>query len=194
MINKKVLGDDVDKDGQFVKHQSFENHLIEMKKRCKDKHLPSQKCQNCAVVQTLSYKVKLNCPDHKPYPLGMCNKCLPPTVILGRQPFRHVDYVSFMNYKDIASFVGSWQQTGMYEQRMAWLYGYYSEDPNFKDGVRVNVEALYEPPQIGEMAGVQPLDDPKRTLADMVSEALSLERVGIIFTTLNKEKCFMTSE
>ena len=44
MINKKVLGDDVDKDGQFVKHISFENHLIEMKKRCKDKHLPSQKC------------------------------------------------------------------------------------------------------------------------------------------------------
>lgn len=37
---------------------------------------------------------------------------------------------------------------------MAYLYGYYSEDPNFKDGVRVNVEALYEPPQIGEMSGV----------------------------------------
>jgi nuclear protein localization protein 4 homolog len=34
----------------------------------------------------------------------------------------------------------------MYEQRIAWLYGYYSEDPNFKDGVRVNVEAIYEPP------------------------------------------------
>jgi nuclear protein localization family protein 4 len=34
----------------------------------------------------------------------------------------------------------------MYEQRMGWLYGYYSEDPNFPDGVRVNVEAIYEPP------------------------------------------------
>jgi len=48
----------------------------------------------------------------------------------------------------------------MYEQRMGYLYGYYSEDPNFKDGVRVNVEAIYEPPQVGEMNGVQPLDDP----------------------------------
>ena len=49
---------------------------------------------------------------------------------------------------------------------MAWLYGYYSEDPNFPDGVRVNVEALYEPPQIGEMKSVLPLEDPYRPLAD----------------------------
>lgn len=33
----------------FVKHQSFENYLIEMKKRCNDKHLPHQKCQNCSL-------------------------------------------------------------------------------------------------------------------------------------------------
>jgi nuclear protein localization family protein 4 len=76
---------------------------------------------------------------------------------------------------------------------MAYLYGYYSEDPNFKDGVRVNVEALYEPPQVGEMNGVQPLDDPKRGMADMIAESLSLERVGHVFTTLNKDKVFMTS-
>jgi nuclear protein localization protein 4 homolog len=81
----------------------------------------------------------------------------------------------------------------MYEQRMAWLYGYYSEDPNFKDGVRVNVEALYEPPQIGEMNGFQALDDPKRKMVDRIAESLSLERVGWIFTTLNKDKVFMTS-
>ena len=42
---------------------------------------------------------------------------------------------------------------------MAWLYGYYSEDPNYPEGVRVNVEAVYEPPQIGEINGVQTLDD-----------------------------------
>lgn len=27
---------------------------------------------------------------------------------------------------------------------MGWLYGYYSEDPNYPEGVRVNVEAIYE--------------------------------------------------
>jgi len=43
---------------------------------------------------------------------------------------------------------------------MAWLYGYYSEDPNYPEGVRVNIEAIYEPVQVGEINGVEPLDDP----------------------------------
>jgi nuclear protein localization family protein 4 len=77
-----------------------------------------------------------------------------------------------MNFKEISQFVGAWQQTGCYEQRMAYLYGYYSEDPNFPDGVRVNIEALYEPPQLGEMNGVTPLDDPLRSKVDMISESL----------------------
>lgn len=77
---------------------------------------------------------------------------------------------------------------------MGWLYGYYSEDPNFPDGVRVNVEAIYEPPQIGELKGVQPLEDPFRPTVDMVASALSLERVGYIFTSLNQEKTFLTGD
>ena len=77
---------------------------------------------------------------------------------------------------------------------MGWLYGYYSEDPNFPDGVRVNVEAIYEPPQIGELKGVQALEDPFRPTADMVASALSLERVGYIFTSLNQEKTFLTGD
>lgn len=56
-----------------------------------------------------SYKVNYNCPNHKPFPEGMCNKCLPPSVILNRQSYRHVDYVSFMNFNEMASFVGYWQ-------------------------------------------------------------------------------------
>jgi nuclear protein localization family protein 4 len=76
---------------------------------------------------------------------------------------------------------------------MAWLYGYYSEDPNFKDGVRVNIEAIYEPPQIGEQNGCQALEDPKRRNADRIATALSLECVGQMFTTLNKDKVFLTS-
>jgi nuclear protein localization family protein 4 len=42
---------------------------------------------------------------------------------------------------------------------MGWLYGYYSEDPNYPEGVRVNVEAIYEPPQIGEIDDVMILED-----------------------------------
>jgi nuclear protein localization protein 4 homolog len=79
------------------------------------------------------------------------------------------------------------------EQRMAWLYGYYSEDPNYPEGVRVNIEALYEPPQIGEINGVQALDDPNMAKIDMVAEALSLEKVGWIFTSINQDT-FLTSQ
>ncbi len=68
---------------------------------------------------------------------------------------------------------------------MAWLYGYYSEDPNFPEGVRVNIEALYEPKQVGEMNGVEPLEDPNQRRVDTIAEALSLERVGWIFTSIN---------
>ena len=68
---------------------------------------------------------------------------------------------------------------------MGWLYGYYSEDPNFEEGVRVNVEAIYEPPQVGDVRGVKPLDDPFRQNVDLLAESLGLERVGMIFTSLN---------
>ena len=49
---------------------------------------------------------------------------------------------------------------------MGFLYGYYSEDPNYPEGVRVNVEAIYEPPQIGEMDEVIMLDDKNLNLVD----------------------------
>jgi nuclear protein localization family protein 4 len=70
---------------------------------------------------------------------------------------------------------------------MGYLYGYYSEDPNYPEGVRVNVEALYEPPQIGEINGVEPLEDQFSTSVDMIAEALSLEKVGWIFTSINHD-------
>jgi nuclear protein localization protein 4 homolog len=76
---------------------------------------------------------------------------------------------------------------------MAWLYGYYSEDPNYPEGVRVNIEALYEPKQIGEINGVEPLEDPFLNKVDMIAGALSLERVGWIFTSINQDT-FLTSQ
>lgn len=99
-----------------------------------------------------------------------------------------------MNFNEMNSFVNFWQQsTGCMEQRMAWLYGYYSEDPNYPEGVRVNIEALYEPPQVGEINGVEPLEDAYQTKVDMIAEALSLEKVGWVFTSINQET-FLTSQ
>jgi len=40
------------------------------------------------------------------------------------------------------------------------LYGYFSEDPNYPHGVRVNIEAIYDPPQISEINGFIEMDDP----------------------------------
>lgn len=76
---------------------------------------------------------------------------------------------------------------------MAWLYGYYSEDPNYPEGVRVNIEALYEPKQMGEINGVEALDDPLSKKVDMIAEALTLEKVGWIFTSINQDT-FLTSQ
>lgn len=76
---------------------------------------------------------------------------------------------------------------------MGWLYGYYSEDPNFPEGVRVNVEAVYEPRQQGEINGVIPLDDPLQAKVDMVAEALTLEKVGWTFTSINHDT-FLSSQ
>lgn len=56
----------------------------------------------------------------------MCNKCIPPNVVLQRQAYRHVDYVQFMNTSAIQAFVNSWLPKSSLEQRVAFLYGYYA--------------------------------------------------------------------
>jgi len=38
-------------------------------------------------------------------------------------------------------------------QKMAFLLGYYSTDPNYPEGVRINVESLYVPPQTAREDG-----------------------------------------
>ena len=63
-------------------------------------------------------------------------------------------------------------------QRAGILYGYYAEDPNYPQGVRAIIEAIYEPPQLGEVTSVEILEDPYQTIVDMVAEALGFERIG----------------
>lgn len=67
------------------------------------------------------------------------------------------------------------------------MYGYYSEDPNYPDGVRVNVEAIYEPPQYGDENGFHILEDEQDFLVDLLANNLTLERVGWIFTSTDEE-------
>ena len=80
------------------------------------------------------------------------------------------------------------------EQRIGYLYGYFSEDPNYPLGIRVNVEAIYEPPQISEMGGFIELDDPGSHKVDMIAAALGLERVGSIFTKVDQDTILTADE
>lgn len=49
-----------------------------------------------------------------------------------------------MNIEQISSFIKFWvQKKHMAEQRVGFLYGYYAEDPHYKGGIRVIVEAIY---------------------------------------------------
>ena len=121
----------------------------------------------------------------------MCNKCIPPSCILNRQHYRHVDYISILNYQELQSFVDTWLRSHCLEQRVAWLYGYYSEDPNYPEGVRVNIECLYDPLQFGETNGFTILQDDKSYQVDEVAKSLGLQKVGWIYTSLNHES-FLT--
>uniref|UniRef100_A0A915LYZ9 Uncharacterized protein n=1 Tax=Meloidogyne javanica TaxID=6303 RepID=A0A915LYZ9_MELJA len=47
------------------------------------------------MLETLNYKINLDCHRHMPFPEGICTECRPPTVTLSRQPFRHVDNIEF---------------------------------------------------------------------------------------------------
>jgi nuclear protein localization family protein 4 len=111
---------------------------------------------------------------------------IPPSVSIKQQPYRHVDTLSVINVPEMEHFIGYWQNHLLENamQRVGWMYGYYLEDKNYDEGCRAVIEGIYEPPQevAGEMA--VPKDDPNRTRVDKIAEALGLECIGWIFTTL----------
>ena len=76
---------------------------------------------------------------------------------------------------------------------MGFLFGYYAEDPNYKNGVRAIVEAIYEPPQKGSVGGFELLMDPFEREVSLIASGLGLEKIGWIFTTINHD-CFLSSE
>ena len=117
----------------------------------------------------------------------MCNKCVPPSVIVKRQEYRHVDYVQFMNVSQIQEFVRSWLPKSHEEQRVAYLYGYYAEDPHYKGGIRVIVEAMYEPKQKGSYGGFEIMEKEEDPHLQAVTNGLTLERVGWLFTETNHD-------
>lgn len=179
-VNKEFIED--------AKHRSFDYYLNSRKEKCKGTHDAETKCHNCLPPQELSFKMKPDCKFHRPYPEGLCPKCMPPSVILNRQIYRHVDYVSFFNFEELNLFVQEWQKGFCMKQRMGYLFGYFAKDPNYPDGVRAIVEALYEPPQLGDGTSVEALEDKDSEIVDRVAKGLTLECIGWIFTTISADK------
>lgn len=111
---------------------------------------------------------------------------LPPPISIKQQPYRHVDTLSVINVPEVENFMGYWQGTLLQEaqQRMGWMYGYYLEDKNYDEGCRALLEGIYEPPQNMNGEFAQPENDPNQANIDRVMEALGLERIGWIWTSL----------
>lgn len=173
-----------------LKHLSFDLFVDNNFAKCKN-HSEFQKCNNCLVDLEQSYKIKQDCKDHEPYPKGMCAKCIPPLVNVQRQAYRHVDYSSFMNYKEISGLIQYWLEN--INQRVGWVFGYYAEDPVYPKGVRAVVEAIYEPPQENDFNNSIIMDDPFEVHVSMLADALGLERIGWLFTTYNNDM-FLSSQ
>ncbi|KDR84851.1 hypothetical protein GALMADRAFT_233283 [Galerina marginata CBS 339.88] len=139
-------------------------------------------------LNPLSYKVKVPCPtaSHPPWPAGICTACQPSSITLQSQPFRMVDHLEIASMDIIDRFLQAWRKTGL--QRFGWLLGRYEPYDKVPMGVKAVVEAIYEPPQQGELDGLTlgwPWEDEKRIrhLSSQTSTPLTV--VGYIFTDLD---------
>ena len=75
----------VTENSNGAKHMSFHDFVNKDKYLCR--HNPNQKCQHCTMPTLPSYKVKKYCPNHPPYPRGLCTACSPKPCTLGRQVY-----------------------------------------------------------------------------------------------------------
>ncbi|KAF8845303.1 polyubiquitin-tagged protein recognition complex, Npl4 component [Paxillus ammoniavirescens] len=135
-----------------------------------------------------SYKVKVPCPtgNHPSWPAGICTACQPSAITLQSQPFRMVDHLEIASQDIVERFLQAWRATGL--QRFGWLIGRYEPYDKVPMGVKAVVEAIYEPPQEGELDGLTlgiPWEDEHRIRELAKSAAVPLTIVGYIFTDLD---------
>uniref|UniRef100_A0A9L0SMX7 Nuclear protein localization protein 4 homolog n=1 Tax=Equus caballus TaxID=9796 RepID=A0A9L0SMX7_HORSE len=157
-------------------------------------------------LENISCKIKSGCEGHLPWPNGICTKCQPSAITLNRQKYRHVDNIMFENHTVADRFLDFWRKTG--NQHFGYLYGRYTEHKDIPLGIRAEVAAIYEPPQIGTQNSLELLEDPKADVVDEIAAKLGLRKVGWIFTDLvsedtrkgtvrysrNKDTYFLSSE
>ncbi|KAJ7275414.1 NPL4 family-domain-containing protein [Mycena haematopus] len=164
-----------------IKHLSYHAYL----KKITPKQTASA-TSSLPPLTPLSYKVKVPCPSgHPPWPAGICTSCQPSAITLQSQPFRMVDHLEIASTNVIDRFLHAWRTTGF--QRFGWLIGRYEPYDKVPMGVKAVVEAIYEPPQEGDLDGLTlglPWEDEPRIRALSASASVPLTVVGYIFTDL----------
>nr|GAT43691.1 predicted protein [Mycena chlorophos] len=168
-----------------IKHLSYHAYL----KKLTPKSTASA-TSNLPPLEPLSYKVKIPCPSgHPSWPAGICTACQPSAITLQSQPFRMVDHVEIASHEMVERFLRVWRETGA--QRFGWLIGHYEPYDVVPMGIKAVVEAIYEPPQEGELDGLTlglPWEEEQRIRTLSASATTPLTVVGYVFTDLTVSK------
>ena len=164
-----------------IKHLSYRAYLRKLSSQ-------SSSAQALPPLSPISYKVKVPCPsgNHPSWPSGICTACQPSAITLQSQPFRMVDHLEFASQFIVERFLQAWRATGL--QRFGWLVGRYEPYNEVPMGIKAVVEAIYEPPQEGELDGLTlgiPWEDEQRVRELAKSASTPLSIVGYIFTDLD---------
>lgn len=166
-----------------IKHLSYHAYLHKITPKSTESAASS-----LPPLNPLSYRVKAPCPigGHPPWPAGICTSCQPSAITLASQPFRTVDHLEIASMEIIDRFLQAWRKTGL--QRFGWLIGRYEPYDKVPMGVKAVVEAIYEPPQEGELDGLTlglPWEEEPRIREISAAASTPLTIVGYIFTDLD---------